>query len=799
MTVESYQNIPQEMRPYVQWIVWKYEQRQGEKPTKVPYSPTTGRKASTTDATTWGTFEQAVAVARNGHFDGLGFVFTEQDPFVGIDLDASADKPPSDLQQFIFNKLNSYAEKSPGGYGAHIIAIGKVPAGRNDQSIGVEVYGKERFFTMTGTRLNGQDVQDRASMVLELWNEIGGVFSGADGAPYEIQNPAVIDDETLIKRIVASGRNNAYYNWTASFDWSEAYRSVLGAACLFSSDEAQVQRVIMASPMVTNAPAHGSETRPNRVRRLWGKEYGYASRQGDVERGDAPYRMWSQKWFPGGSRELYAEVMAQAKANAEAILKANSDRVLEAARQAASVLRAPAERGDNLPVPLKAAGLHTTGDLTTTPPPGVFNDLINEVCARTRNPSDIMAIWSVLGFVSGAVGRVYVTEEGAGVNNFFILSAGSNTGKTQHWTALASIVRQTAPGLLSSVFGGDTSSPQIIAKEGQKKASMVLRLPDAGPWLKGVVDAKTQIQLQMRSALLNIYEAAGAGSEWHIPKSIRAKDDKNESIDEFNMSIALDTTPQYVTDFDLSDFTDGLMSRFIMVYGPETIAPLQQPKRGAGVPQHIATMFDSFTKLSTTNARPTNVNSMAGAMGVPPRIVITHEEGLQDYLWSLEVEITDRIRDIQRQKLPPHYIAASRVVLNAKRVAACVALIENPATPVITRAIYDWSLRFVLSSVTSVIQMFDVGVMGSEESKQEAAIIEYMERKISSNPNAPYVTLSELGKYVDKLAPFAKSKMGARYTRQRVLSDMFDRGILEKITIQTKTKPRQVITFATND
>lgn len=55
----------------------------------------------------------------------------------------------------------------------------------------------------------------------------------------------------------------------------------------------------------------------------------------------------------------------------------------------------------------------------------------------------------------------------------------------------------------------------------------------------------------MRSALLNIYESAGEGSEWHIPKSIRAKGDGNETIDEFNMSIVLDTTPQYVTDFDL--------------------------------------------------------------------------------------------------------------------------------------------------------------------------------------------------------------------------------------------------------
>lgn len=796
---DNYDNIPSEMRAYNQWIVWKYEYRQGEKPTKVLYNVSTGFRASVTDPSTWVTYDQAVAYARSGNgYGGIGFVFTKQDPFCGVDLDVKEGGQPSDLQQFTFNKLNSYAETSPSGRGAHIIVKGEVPHGRNDQSLGIEIYDNGRYFTMTGTRLNDLQIQERAPMLLELWHEIGGVFDDNGGEPHEIQNPAILTDDVLVTRICASGKNNAYYKWSSDFDWSEAYRSVLGAACLFSSDEQQIKRVMLASPLVTNAPPHGRESRPRRVERLWVREYGYASRQGDIERGDAPYRMWAQKWFPGGSRDLYEQVMQQAKANAEAMVASNNARILDAAKRARRTLTGNTDESV-LPVPLAVAGLNRVDDLDITPPPGVFCDMISEVCARTRNPSDIMAIWAVLGFISGAVGRAFVTEEGAGINNFFILSAGTNTGKTQHWSAMESIVRATAPKLLGHVFGGSAASPQILAEEAQNMPSMVLRLPDSGGWLAGIVDAKTQMQVNIREALLSIYESANVGSSWHIPKSIRAKKENSKSVDEFNMSLVLDTTPQYVTDFDLSDFTDGLMSRFIMVYGPETIAPLQRPKRGDDVPQHIAIALDNLIKLCTTHSRPTNVGSMSGAMGIPERITIAHEQGLHDYMWSLENEMTDIVRDIQQKRMPPHYIAASRVVLNAKRVAACVAVIENAAQPIVTRAIFDWSLRFVLSSVTSVVRMFDVGTMGSEESKQEAAIIDFIERAIAKDSNKPYVTLRQIGQHVDRLACFAKSKMGARYTRQRVLKDMFERGILEETTIQTRTKPMRVITFSIQD
>ncbi|HPM69001.1 MAG TPA: hypothetical protein PLX45_22245, partial [Piscinibacter sp.] len=64
-----------------QWVCWKYEQRDG-KATKVPINPRTGQKASSTDPSTWTSFDDAVAACRRfTTLEGVGFVFTQDDPF----------------------------------------------------------------------------------------------------------------------------------------------------------------------------------------------------------------------------------------------------------------------------------------------------------------------------------------------------------------------------------------------------------------------------------------------------------------------------------------------------------------------------------------------------------------------------------------------------------------------------------------------------------------------------------------------------------------------------------------------
>ena len=88
LEITGYEAIPDDLQHYPNWITYRikeFKDTEGNvKRTKIPYTPTTGMKASTTDPATWVDFETALACESN--YDGLGFVFTNS-PFVGVDLD----------------------------------------------------------------------------------------------------------------------------------------------------------------------------------------------------------------------------------------------------------------------------------------------------------------------------------------------------------------------------------------------------------------------------------------------------------------------------------------------------------------------------------------------------------------------------------------------------------------------------------------------------------------------------------------------------------------------------------------
>jgi len=140
------ESIPEELRARPQWVVWKAV---GERPDKVPYSPRSGRKASSTDLLTWSTFQEALEAYENGQYEGVGFVFSSADPYTGIDLDGcvDADGEIAGWALEIVRYFDSYTELSATGSGLHIIVRGEVPNRRKGD---VEVYSSKRFFTVTG-------------------------------------------------------------------------------------------------------------------------------------------------------------------------------------------------------------------------------------------------------------------------------------------------------------------------------------------------------------------------------------------------------------------------------------------------------------------------------------------------------------------------------------------------------------------------------------------------------------------------------------------------------------------------
>ncbi|PRT24862.1 phage/plasmid primase, P4 family [Bacillus wiedmannii] len=162
--LDNFNNIPTELKNCPQWVLWRKEKRDG-KPTKVPYQ-VNSKMAQANNRNTWSSFETVIEKYKQGGYDGIGFVFSKQDDYVGIDVDKCVvDGDLSELAQDIMNIVPSYTEFSPSGNGIHIITKGKIPlrgpgTGKKVPSIGLEVYRHTRYFTFTGDSINKNHVEE---------------------------------------------------------------------------------------------------------------------------------------------------------------------------------------------------------------------------------------------------------------------------------------------------------------------------------------------------------------------------------------------------------------------------------------------------------------------------------------------------------------------------------------------------------------------------------------------------------------------------------------------------------------
>lgn len=158
--------LPASLAPlaqYAQFIAWRIEKRlnaQGEEvETKVPYSPTLGKGASSVDPSHWSTYDRALDFQRRNGMAGIGFVFTPQDPFFFIDIDKALQGNSWSLlaQELCARFPGAAVEVSQSGTGLHI--IGSCTKGFNHRNkntpLKIELYTKERFVALTGLQATG--------------------------------------------------------------------------------------------------------------------------------------------------------------------------------------------------------------------------------------------------------------------------------------------------------------------------------------------------------------------------------------------------------------------------------------------------------------------------------------------------------------------------------------------------------------------------------------------------------------------------------------------------------------------
>lgn len=223
--------IPDVLKDRRQWVVWQLRWRR-TRWTKIPLDPRTMRPAKSNDVRTWSSFAEAAHRVRHDNLAGIGFVFSAEDPYTGIDLDGcrcSADGVLAPWARELLAALDSYAEISPSGTGVKAIVAGRLPCtgtGRRQRVRAVaptgakppeiELYHWGRFFALTGHRVPGapRGVVERHEELTALWQWLFGRRAGRTDSrplPSPLRGHALDRDDEELLAAARQARNGARF------------------------------------------------------------------------------------------------------------------------------------------------------------------------------------------------------------------------------------------------------------------------------------------------------------------------------------------------------------------------------------------------------------------------------------------------------------------------------------------------------------------------------------------------------------------------------------------------------------
>jgi len=265
-----YETVPQELKSLPNWVGWKLETRDG-KPTKVPYSRT-GIRAAATNPQDWRNFNDVCNIISSKE-KGIGFVF-DGNGIVGIDLDYCFNLDGTIKHEFtnVISTLKSYTEISPSGGGLHIFIKCKehpyywrdeptkeFPEGKEHfgkKKNGLEIYSKQRYFTITGMKWNGcplDIIEYPVDIIRKVCNPILEISDKPQDIIPFVPMSTCLSDEDILK--IASRASNAHkFNnlWSGSKseyndDDSAADMALASMLAFYSTDANQIERLMRQS------------------------------------------------------------------------------------------------------------------------------------------------------------------------------------------------------------------------------------------------------------------------------------------------------------------------------------------------------------------------------------------------------------------------------------------------------------------------------------------------------------------------------------------------------------------------
>lgn len=743
-----FEHIPQELKERRQWVVWRFVVVEGGKPTKVPLNPWNGWEASVKVPAHWSDFETAVRCYTNpaSGVDGIGWVFTDNDEYCGIDLDYTEDAENNARQQKIFDLIPSYAEYSPSGKGLHIICRASVPHGRKRASI--EIYSSGRYFTFTGNVFRHAPITNQQEMVMQLWQEMGPAAT-ADNF-YRGWETAQEFDDDLHQRILAGG-NGDLYDMLVRGEWQDNYPS---------QSEADLA--------LFNILAFYTEHKPQIIRMFRASGLGKRDK---------------------AARDTYMEYCL----NKAFDLKAppiDMTQLVAAAEQAIIDRHADEEK-------LKLRDLHEDVTIKPAPwrdpPPGLISDIASFILGQSAYPVPEISLTAALGMLAGIVGRAY-NVNGTGLNQYIMMVAETGRGKEAMSSGInklfAAVAFNECPDVYKFMGPADIASGAAIIKylaAEERIPCCVAITGEVGIRLQQISSPNAHAgDSTLRRVLLDIYGKSGFGQTL---RPMIYSDAKNNTgiINSPALTWLGESTPlEFYKALDTQQIASGLIPRFLIV---EYKGPRTAPNRNMihHPPNHVVTRVSELVRLVMD---VTNNNGKIDVQFAPDALTFAH---------SLE----DRINKTMNQNADGPYVQLlNREYLKTIKLASLVAISHNFHSPTISKAALEWAYAIVAYATELLSNKFRSGEISNgaidiDNFQQLQTLASYVTRiytkqvKIGSEEEkfreASLVSFVQMQRGLMNLAIFRRDKRGAKRALEETIIDAVSAEVLEVVPVRQAT------------
>ncbi len=279
------EGIPEELKALKNWVLWKLKNKFDQKTkkavidpetgkikkTKIPYQAT-GKPAEANDPDTWSTYKEIIEAFEKGKgkYTGVGFVFSDDTGFTGIDFDHVRNPETGEWNKGAWEEiqaLNSYTELSQSETGAHVIVKAKmVKAGRRKRQLDGtdrEMYQHVHYFAVTGLRVDGlpgtvDEAQDVVDQLYEKWfsdEEKEDKKIPSTHEKVNLRSPDLTDEEVLHRCRVATN-NEKFIKLYDKGDCSEYFGdesradlALCGLFAFFTQKSTQIDRLFSGSAL----------------------------------------------------------------------------------------------------------------------------------------------------------------------------------------------------------------------------------------------------------------------------------------------------------------------------------------------------------------------------------------------------------------------------------------------------------------------------------------------------------------------------------------------------------------------